>query len=156
MEDNLVTEQLLDFYRHHDGATLFLDVTSDRAGLHLLPIGSWKRLQSVVIELYGEFREEFGLEWLDHFVAFGEVPHSGNYFVMPTHGTSAGNVIYCDHEGPTFLDWAPDFHTFLRLFLDSPCEQIYQLGSFLRFDEHGSDRQWIPERFFAGENFRRE
>lgn len=150
-EENLFTEQLVDFYRYHDGAVLFKDLDSDEAGLELLPLASWKKLHAAIIEMYGEFRDECDLEWLDHFVAFAEAPHSGNYFIMPTDGPSAGQVIYCDHDGPNFQTWAPDFHSFLRQFMDDPADQIYQLGCFLRFREQESEVQWCPERYFAGD-----
>ena len=37
-------------------------------------------------------------KWFNEGVVFGEIPHSGNYFVIQPKGEEAGQVFYADHD----------------------------------------------------------
>lgn len=141
--------QVVEFYTWHDGGILFRDPDSDTAGLDLLKSSTWLLLREAIRETFNFCPADNRPEWLEHFLAFGEVPHSGNYFILPTAGPDAGKVIYCHHEGPTADVWARDFETFLAQILDDPAGQIDRMGCFLRFQR--GDQQWVPERFFSGD-----
>ena len=141
--------QVVDFYTWHDGGILFRDPDSDAAGLELLKSSTWPLLRAAIRETYNFFPADDRPEWLDHFLAFSEVLHSGNYFIVPTAGPDAGKVIYCDQEGPTATVWARNFETFIAQIIEDPAEQIDRMGCFLRFRR--GDEQWVPERFFSGD-----
>lgn len=147
LQDIPAAAQLVEFYRHHDGGLLFQDLESESVGLELLSQSAWPLLTAAILDVYQSLDPKERPEWLDSFVAFGEVPHSGNYFVVPLAGPNAGKVIYCDHEGPTDV-LAPDFDAFVAQIVDDPAGLLYELGCFLRFEREG--QQWIPERFFSG------
>lgn len=140
--------QVVEFYTLSDGGVLFRDPDSDAAGLDLLKSSTWPLLNAAIRDSFSFCEAEDGPEWLDHFLAFGEVSHSGNYFVLPLTGPDAGKIIYCDHEGPITV-WAPDFETFIADIIEDPAEQLDRMGCFLRFER--SDGQWVPERFFSGD-----
>lgn len=125
--------QILDFYTHSDGGLLFRDPDSDGVGLELLKSSSWKLLGAAIRESFGDCEAEDRPDWLDHFLAFGEAGHSGNYFVLPTAGPQAGTVIYVDHEGPLVNVWAPNFDVFIEQIREDPAGQFYEMGCFLRF-----------------------
>lgn len=150
IEECPAASQVLDFYHFCDGGLLFLDPEADGVGLELLRSSTWQLLGAAIRDSFRECDAQARPEWLDHFLAFGEVGHSGNYFVLPTAGPQAGNVVYVDHEGPFVSVWAPNFESFFEQIREDPVDQLYRMGCFLRF--HRDNEQWIPERYFSGDD----
>ena len=127
--------QVLEFYTLSDGGLLFCDPETERVGIELLKSSSWPLLGAAIRESFADCEAEERPEWLDHFLAFGEVLHSGNFFVLPIAGPDAGKVLYCDHEGPTATVWASNFEDFIAQIIEDPADQLDRMGCFLRFAE---------------------
>ena len=88
----------------------------------------------------------------DHIVtgiSIATVPHSGNYFVMPLEGPSAGKIFYADHDGWYESAFADDFGGFLARVTREPVKLLAEdVGCYTRYSDGKSDAQWIPEEFF--------
>lgn len=134
-------------YQQHDGLILFKDSNSDEAGIELLPIKAWKEAAQDMREML-EYLEEDPESDPDHIftgVAFATVISSGNYFVMPIEGPSAGKVIYADHDGWYESAFASDFNDFLARLVKSPVKLLNdELGCYARYSDGDTDIQWIP------------
>ena len=112
-----LAEQFLAFYSRHDGALLFADTLSDTAGFRLGHVADWERLTREMMGwwdmLVQEGREDENMDWLETAIAFGEVPHSGNYFAIAREGTRRGSIIYSRHDGLECDTYAKDLFSFL-------------------------------------------
>ncbi|NOS71408.1 MAG: SMI1/KNR4 family protein [Verrucomicrobia bacterium] len=141
--------QVADFYQHHDGFILYRDTKSDAAGIELLSVEQW-------VEATDDMRDWFDLtpeEDPDHIVtgiSIATVPHSGNYFVMPIEGPSAGKIFYADHDGWYEAAFADDFTGFLARVTREPVKLLTEdVGCYTRYSDGTSDSQWIPEEYFS-------
>jgi hypothetical protein len=139
------------FYQQHDGFVLYRDTLSEAAGIELLPVGQWK-------EATDDMRE-----WFDHLVddaendpdrivtgiAIATVPQSGNYFVMPVEGPTAGKVFYADHDGWYESAFADGLDDFLVHVTREPVKLLAEeVGCYTRYSDGKTDTQWIPEEYF--------
>lgn len=144
-------EQAAAFYQHHNGFALYRDTKSEIAGIELLPV-----------ELWAEATEDMRT-WFDFLaaependpdriltgVAIGTVPESGNYFVMPVEGPSAGKIYYANHDGWYESAFADDFGGFLARVAREPVKLLVDdVGCYTRYSDGRSHTQWIPEEYF--------
>lgn len=82
-------------------------------------------------------------------IAIAEVPHSGNYFVMPVAGPAAGKIFYADHDGWYESAFANNFQKFLAHVTRKPVSLLNEeFGCYTRFSDGKTDKQWIPEEYF--------
>jgi hypothetical protein len=145
-------DQVASFYQRHDGFVLYRDTLSQAAGIELLPVEQW------------DAATEDMRDWFDHLadependpdrivtgIALATVPHSGNYFVMPIEGTSAGKVFYADHDGWYESAFADDFDAFLAHVVREPVKLLAEeVGCYTRYWDGKTDAQWIPEEYFS-------
>jgi hypothetical protein len=145
-------DQVVAFFQHHDGFILYQDTKSEAAGIELLSVKQWKQATD-------DMRD-----WFDHLaddpendpdriltgVAVATVPHSGNYFVMPVEGPSAGNVFYADHDGWYESAFADDFGGFLVRVTREPVKLLADdVGCYTRYSDGITGAQWIPEEYFS-------
>jgi hypothetical protein len=101
------------FFESHDGFILYGDTLSDAAGIELLPIEQWKDATDEMRQWYEHLSEEPDND-PDHIltgIAIATVPQSGNYFVMPVEGPTAGKIFYADHDGWYEAPFADDLTT---------------------------------------------
>jgi len=138
----------IEFFKKYNGAVFFQDNLSDTSALKIHPISEWNTITEEAKEWYEmldeEELEEAGIDWLESCVAFAEVPHSGNYFVVALDGVSKGKIIYSDHDGLESEVYANSIVEFLSRFLSNPVEEMEHLGCFTRYDDGESELQWIP------------
>jgi len=143
--------QLLPFFRKHDGFVLYRDTLSDAAGIELLPVAEWQLASDGMRDLL-EYLADDPESDPDHIytgVAIGEVPHSGNYFVVPIEGPSAGKVFYANHDGWYESPFAENFDEFLAHVTREPARLLAEeVGCYTRYSDGKTDTQWIPEEYF--------
>ena len=88
----------------------------------------------------------------DHIVtgiAFATVPQSGNYFVLPIEGPSAGKIFYANHDGWYESAFADDFDGFLAHVVQDPVKLLAEeVGCYTRYSDGKTDTQWIPEEYY--------
>jgi hypothetical protein len=145
-------DQAAAFFERHNGFLLYRDTKSDAAGIALLPILKWDAATLDMQARFGHLADEPESD-PDHILtgtAIATVPHSGNYFVMPTDGPSAGKVFYADHDGWYESAFGEDFNGFLAHVVREPVKLLTEeLGCYTRYSDGKTDAQWIPEQYFA-------
>jgi hypothetical protein len=143
--------KVISFYRRHDGFILYQDTLSETAGIELLRVKHWTEATDDMRSWFGHLAENPEND-PDHIVtgiAIARVPHSGNYFVMPIQGPTAGKVFYADHDGWYESAFAEDFDGFLAHVTRDPAKQLAEeAGCYTRFSDGETDAQWIPEEYF--------
>ena len=153
-----LAEQFVDFYQRHNGALLYCDTLSDTAGVWIAPVDEWDGLhkdwQGWLECLFEEDYEDIGLteSEIKQAVVFGEVPHSGNYFLFLTSGDDRGKVYYFCHDGLEFEPYADDLNQFVQRIFSDPVQVLDHLGCYARYSDGKPDIQWIPLRFLTGDD----
>ena len=143
--------QIADFYQHHDGFILYRDTKSMAAGIELLSLEQWEKGTAEMRDWFDHLTDEPEND-PDHIVtgiAIATVPHSGNYFVMPVEGPSAGKIFYADHDGWYESAFADDFAGFLARVTRDPVQLLAKdVGCYTRYSDGKTKSQWIPEEYF--------
>jgi len=143
-------EEFIAFFSKYNGAIFFKDTLSETAGLQVHSIKNWDLITEYMLAWYDDVDEdEFDdceIDWLNKCVAFAEIPHSGNYFVIPLAGKLCGKILYSDHDGLESTVYASSFNEFLTKFLSDPVKQIYELGCYARYSDNKTNIQWIPRK----------
>lgn len=145
-------DQITTFYKRHDGCVLYRDTKSEAAGIELLPVGQWEAATADMRDWFDHLLDEPEND-PDHIVtgiSIATVPHSGNYFVMPVEGPSAGKIFYADHDGWYESAFADDFNGFLERVSREPVKLLAEdVGCYTRYWDGETSAQWIPEEYFA-------
>lgn len=148
------------FYAWHDGVLLYEDTLSSRwsggefvaAGVAFFPVSEWQDKSAEMREslVAMGWPEDDMPDWVRQGIAFGEIPHSANYFVIHPSGEHAGKVFYADHddfqEGPI----ADSFEKFVDSILADPADFLDRLGCYTRYSDGKTEIQWIPKEYVAG------
>jgi len=95
------SDKVAAFYQRHDGFVLYRDTLSEAAGIELLPVERWEEATDDMRDWFDSLADEpeNDPDRIVTGIAIATVPHSGNYFVMPIEGPSAGKIFYADHDG---------------------------------------------------------
>ena len=88
--------------------------------------------------------------WLREGIAFGEIPHSANFFVVGV-GEDAGKVYYADHDDFRESPIAENLEELLDRIRSNPANFLYQCGCYTRYSDGKTDRQWIPKEYVSGQ-----
>lgn len=140
-----------DFYRQHNGFILYRDALSDAAGFELLPAEQWDEATEDMREWFAHLADEPEND-PDHIVtgiAIATVPHSGNYFVIPIEGPTAGKVFYADHDGWYESAFAESFDDMLTRLTEDPVNLLNEVfGCYTRYSDGKTAAQWIPEEYY--------
>lgn len=142
---------IVELFQHHDGFVLYHDEKSDAAGIELLSVARWDEATDDMRNWFEELADDPESD-PDHIVtgiAIATVPQSGNYFVMPIEGPSAGKIFYADHDGWYETSFADDFGGFLARVTSDPVRLLAEdVGCYTRYSDGKTDLQWIPEEYF--------
>jgi SMI1 / KNR4 family (SUKH-1) len=145
-------DQVVVFYQRHDGFILYRDTKSEAAGIELLPVARWKESTEDMREWFDHLADDPAND-PDHIVkgiSIATVPHSGNYFVIPVDGPSAGKIFYADHDGWYESAFADDFNGFLARVTREPVKLLAEdVGCYTRYSDGETEAQWIPEEYFS-------
>jgi hypothetical protein len=99
---NSPADDFVALYSKHNGLAIYEDTVGDAAGVRLYPVADWPGQTE---EMKSQF-EAMGVEPDDQpagvidALAFGEIPHSANYFTVKLSGPNAGKIFYVDHGLP--------------------------------------------------------
>ncbi len=145
--------QVAAFYQRHNGFVLYRDTLSDAAGIELLPVEQWQTATEDVRCFFECLADEPEND-LDHIltgIAMATVPHSGNYFVMPVEGPTAGKLFYLSHDAGWYESaFADDFDKFLAHVTQEPVRLLAEeVGCYTRYSDGKTKEQWIPEEYFT-------
>jgi hypothetical protein len=149
---------LFEFYRRWGSARLYCDT------VHMTPIGyasaffiappeSWKELregfEGWVEALTSEEREDLLPGWLSGpYVVVGEVPNSGNYFLIPVEGQEKGKVFEFEHDGFEFVEAGSDFAAFVDKLCAVDEGLLQDIRCHTRYSDGKTPAQWMCEQYF--------
>ena len=84
--------------------------------------------------------------WLKEGIAFGEIPHSANFFVV-AESERAGKIYYADHDDFRESPIAGDLDELLDRIRNDPADFLYQCGCYTRYSDGKTDTKWIPKEY---------
>jgi hypothetical protein len=131
-------DTLLELYRRHDGAELFIDAESPGNGLFCYAIAEMAAERDAVAErLDGpamEITEDGCLQaygrpdWLDSAVVFAGFGYSPERLLLPTRGEHRGSVFLFSHDPPQLLRLEHSFDGLLDRLLRQPAALLGRYG----------------------------
>jgi hypothetical protein len=136
-------------YSQHNGLTIYEDTAGDAAGVTFYPVADWPDQTD---EMKSQF-EAMGVESDDQpagvidSLAFGEIPHSANYFTVKLSGLQAGKIFYADHDDFSDDPFAESFAEFLGRIVNNPPKFLYDVGCYTRYSDGKTSTQWIPKEY---------
>ena len=111
--------ELLELYRRHDGASLFVDTEDGGSGLFFFPIaemaaereGVAERLEQPAVETVEDGRLQIygSPPWLDSALVFGGFGYAPERLLLPTAGEHRGSVFLFSHDPLQLLRISPSF-----------------------------------------------
>jgi len=129
--------ELLEFYRLHDGANLFVDTDDGGNGLFFFPIAEMaterdavaERLEQPALETVEDGRLQiYGRPpWLNSAVVFGGFGYAPERLLLPTEGEYRGNVFLFSHDPLQLARLSTSFGELLAQLRERP---ITLLGSY--------------------------
>ena len=81
------------------------------------------------------------------FEVIGEVPNSGNYFMVPLCGEDIGKVFEFEHDGFEFIEAGTSFSDFLNGKSVVTDELLQEILGHTRYSDGVSDTQWLCESY---------
>lgn len=138
--------KLVDFYETFGDLTLYYDQISGDAAIYIANPIQWDELKVLFsdwLDIVDEDEEDLFPEWIENYIVIGEVPASGNYFLMPTQGDKAGYIFEFEHDGFEFIETAKDIEEFIFNLLFPDGQSLVNMASHMRFVESGDyETQW--------------
>ena len=138
-----------ELYQHHNGLILYQDCKSDAAGVKLYPVAQWLRQSNRMRREFHEmgWEDEDLPDWLNHGIAFGEIPHSGNFFVVDPTRSDGDAVYYADHDDLECDPVAATLTELLDELCAAPADFLLSYGCYTRYSDGKTDTQWIPKEY---------
>lgn len=139
-------------YAMYDGLTLYCDTKSDAAGFELFQIADWPMRTAEMQEAV----EAMGLDpdempgWYSSGVVVGQIPHSGNYFVVGRTDDESGKLFYMDHDDFIEEPIAENAESLIAALLADPAQFLYDRGCYTRYSDGTTNQQWIPKEYVHG------
>ncbi len=148
--------QLVELYETYGSVRLYCDTIGDDSAFYLAPIEQWPYLKegfSLWLEgLTDSEKEELLPEWITSYVVFGEIPQSGNYFLMPMAGEKIGQVFEFGHDGFEFIKRGRDVDEFLGYISTVNDALIEDILTYTRYSDGISDIQWLASKYLFDES----
>lgn len=131
-------DTLLEFYRRHDGAELFIDAENPGCGLFCYPIAEMaaerdavaERLDGPAMEIMEDGRlQVYGRpDWLTSAVVFAGFGYAPDRLLLPTRGEHRGSVFLFSQDPPQLLRLEHSFDGLLDQLLRQPAALLSQYG----------------------------
>lgn len=138
---------LIDFYETWSCVTLYFDSRSEDSAFYFANPNEWTQLKdyfSLWIELDDD-EQDLLPSWLESYETIGEIPHSGNYLLMPTSGKEAGSIYEFEHDGFDFIFIAHNLEDCISKLLNPDPGRLLDMASHLSFIEEDTFQWWIEE-----------
>lgn len=147
--------QLAEFYSHYASVRLFVDPIGGDSAFYIASPDEWHGLRKnfeMWMDCLDEDEEEDLLpDWMENYIAIGEVPTSGNYYLMPTKGEHTGKVIHFDHDGFEFTEEGVDMSAFLTRIATVDRALIEEILGHTRYSDGETEIQWLAQEYLYDE-----
>lgn len=151
-EPPIISEQipelgkLRDFYETFGSLQLYVDEMSGDTAIAIANPEQWEALSDDfggwLDDLDEDEKQELLPAWIDDCRVIGELPHSGNYLLMPMAGEKAGFVFEFEHDGFEFIERAKDLEDYIQKMLNLDSASLTAMAAYMRFIEDDSTIQW--------------
>jgi len=129
---------LLELYRRHDGASLFVDTEDEGSGLFFYPVaemddereGVTERLETPPLETVEDNQlQVYGMApWLGSAVVFAGFGYAPERLLLPTIGEHRGNIFLFTHDPPRLVHICGSFAALIELLRRRPIELMGDFG----------------------------
>ena len=152
-----------ELYRTHDGMLLYREAhrgvknwfKTKAAGIEFFPIRQWKGKSNEMRSGLLDFGWEEGdiQEWISEGIAFAEICHSANYFIVVSKGPKAGQIHYIEHDDYSDEPVAKNLEVFLNRLIANPAAFLFDMGCFTRYSDGQTETQWIPKKYISDRQY---
>lgn len=152
--------EIVEFYRRFGYARLYRDtIQTAYAGFdpfyasayYIAPPDAWPELRECfecwLDDLSKEEAAELLPSWMESYVVIGEVPNSGNYFLVPLVGPDRGKVFEFEHDGFEFVERGTTFACFLDSVSTVNDSLVKEIRSHTRYCDGHTDTQWLCQDY---------
>jgi len=139
----------IEFFSKLNGAVLYADTNSDAAGILIAPVEHWDNLTHH--KDHWLMLGEDVPTWVKDSIAFGEIPNSGNFFLVIVSGEHCGKIFFLDHDCLEYEIFANNFEEFIEKVITDPPGLLNKLGCNTRYSDGETETQWIPEAYATGD-----
>jgi hypothetical protein len=122
------------------------------AGIAFYPVGDWQQMsaRTRADAFQSGWEEDDSPAWLLEGITIGEIPNSGNYFLIHPNAEPLGAVYYLQHDDFDEEPIAKTFDEFLNAIVTDPVGFLYRSGCYTRYADGKTDIQWIPKEYLPG------
>ncbi len=143
--------ELIEFYRRYGSARLYCDTIGHASAFFIASPESWPELregfEGWLEGLDEEEKEELLPNWIADYVVVGEVPNSGNYFLLPLEGPDRGKVFEFEHDGFEFIESAANFAAFVESISTVDAALLNEILGHTRYSDGKSSVQWLCKEY---------
>lgn len=142
--------QLAEFYSHFGRIHLFVDPIGGDAACYLGSPDEWHALRKhfqMWPDSLTEDESDLLPDWLENSLTIGEIPTTGNYYLMPTRGEHTGKVFLFDHDGFEFNERGGDLGEFLKRISTVDEAFVTELSGHTRYSDGETDTQWLAKEY---------
>lgn len=143
--------QLIAVYERYSSVRLYCDTIGDDSAFYLAHPGEWPDLKNEFKMwcdgLTDNEKEELLPDWLEDCIVVGEIPQSGNCFLIPMSGNDLGKVIGFGHDGFEFVERGSDVSAFLEYISTVDNELIEDILTYTRYSDGKSSIQWLANEY---------
>jgi hypothetical protein len=145
---------LLKLFEVHNGVRLFEEPVRGEPGVRLAPIQEWEALTASCREGLPPTAPMDGFRASSRFVAFGEVPSAGAYFVVMTSGKQVGRVKLVMPVEWSASDFAESLSELVTQLCEDPVSLFNQsLGCLIRYSDGVLRGTYFPEQYLEDAAF---
>jgi hypothetical protein len=152
--------EIIEFYRRHEYARLYQDTIPTvykgfdpfhASAYYIAPPAAWPELRECFECWLDALSEEEAAEvlpsWLESYVVIGEVPNSGNYFLVPLEGPERGKVVEFEHDGMEFIERGTTLADFLDAISTGTHDLMEEIRGHTRYCDGHPDIQWLCQDY---------
>jgi len=147
--------EILAFYQRYGSVRLYADTIGDGSAFFIAPPADWAGLKECftgwIEHLDEDERSECLPEWIDDCLVIGEVPQSGNYFLLPLMGADRGKIIEFEHDGFEFIERGPNMAVFMATLCTVTKELLNEILGHTRYWDGQTGIQWLCEEYHYDE-----
>lgn len=142
--------QLAEFYSHYSSVRLFVDPIGGDSVCYVASPDEWhgfkKNFEMWTDSLVGD-EADLLPEWLDNYLVIGEIPTTGNYYLMPTQGEHIGKVFLFDHDGFEFVEKGADLGAFIERVSTVNDALLQEIPGHTRYSDGETETQWLAKEY---------
>lgn len=150
---------VLAFYRTWGSLRLFrgcypIPQLGRPSAYYIAPPVAWEELRESVDDWWSQLdedeRDDILPDWSSDYAVIGEVPNSGNYFLLVLKGQDRGKVYEFEHDGFEFIERGTNFEDFLNVLARTDPKSLAQIGGHTRYGDGQTSTQWVPREYAHG------